>query len=199
MENEPKLKSGPKPKYTPEELRARKNLQSKAHYERKKNPDFVSEPKKPKYTPEERLERNREINLAWYHAHKDDPGFRKRVSATGTRAMQRRPWKGITVGAVNRAKERGIPFDSDLLEWAAERYTGRCELSGLEFRPNRGHGCGPAPFSPSIDRIKPELGYVKTNCRFIIHALNALKGSGSEEDAFAIAAAWVDAVRAHPA
>lgn len=185
-----KLKCGPKPKYTPEELRARKNLRSRAYYERKKNPDFVSEPKKPKYTPEERLARDREINLTWYYAHKDER--RSTRSAINLRSTQRRPWKAIAVGAINRAKKRGIPYDPDLLEWAAVRYTGKCELTGLEFRPNRGHGCGPAPFSPSIDRIDPALGYTKGNCRFILHALNALKGAGTDEDAITIAKAFVE-------
>jgi hypothetical protein len=48
-----------------------------------------------------------------------------------------------------------------------------------------------SPFSPSIDRIIPTLGYTKGNCRFILHALNALKGSGTDEQALAIAGAFV--------
>lgn len=114
------------------------------------------------------------------------------MSEINLRSMQRRPWKAITVGAMVRAKKRGIPYDSDLLEWAAARYTGRCELTGLEFRPNRGHGCGPAPFSPSIDRIDPLLGYTKGNCRFILHAINAMKGSGTDEEVAFILRAFVE-------
>lgn len=134
---------------------------------------------KPKYTPEERAQRTREINLAYYYRNREK---RKEVNRDfNRRNMLANPWKSLVNGARTRSRASGIECNIDH-EWAAARYTGRCELTGLEFRPNRGHGCGPAPFSPSIDRINPALGYTKGNCRFILHALNALKGAGTDAD-----------------
>jgi hypothetical protein len=48
-------------------------------------------------------------------------------------------------------------------------------------------------FSPSIDRIDPEIGYLETNCRFVLFAINGLKGRGTDADLFAIAHALVKA------
>jgi len=83
---------------------------------------------------------------------------------------------------------KGLPFDLTL-EWAREKYTGRCELTELEFKPQIGVQC---PFSPSIDRIVPELGYVQSNCRFVLSALNSLKQNGTDEDLLLIARALVE-------
>jgi hypothetical protein len=144
---------------------------------------------KPKYTPEERAIRTREINLAYYYRNREK---RKAINLEfARRRSNAAPWTVLVHCARTRAKKAGLPFDIDY-PWAEARWDGRCEITGLEFRPNRGHGCGPAPFSPSIDRIIPALGYTKGNCRFILHALNALKGAGTDEDAIAIAKAFVE-------
>jgi hypothetical protein len=71
-----------------------------------------------------------------------------------------------------RCRRNGIPFELDP-EWLASRLSaGRCELSGIKFelkihRSDRAH-----PFSPSVDRIAPSLGYTKSNCRVVLFALN---------------------------
>lgn len=65
---------------------------------------------------------------------------------------------------------------------------GCCALSGITFP------LGPlTPYSMTIDRIKPELGYTKSNVRFIIFGLNALKGPGTDEDVLKICRAVVGA------
>jgi hypothetical protein len=43
------------------------------------------------------------------------------------------------------------------------------------------------PFSPSIDRIRNDLGYVRGNVWIISHKANAMKHSGSAEDLAKIA------------
>lgn len=63
----------------------------------------------------------------------------------------------------------------------------RCALSGLPFRNG-----GLNPYSPSLDRIKPELGYVPGNVRVILHGLNSLKSTGTDEDVVAICRAVVE-------
>jgi len=83
------------------------------------------------------------------------------------------------------AEKRGIPFEiTD--DWARARWTGRCEITTLDFvRGGKGHG--PHPFSPSLDRIDPKLGYVPGNARFILWGCNALKGVGTDNDMLRIA------------
>jgi hypothetical protein len=68
---------------------------------------------------------------------------------------------------------------------------GRCELSNIEFRPVETKGKATL-FSPSLDRVKPELGYVPGNVRFILNGLNNLKGSATDEDLFLVCEAVME-------
>lgn len=47
---------------------------------------------------------------------------------------------------------------------------------------------------PSIDRIDPKVGYLTSNCRIILHAVNALKGEGTDADILLVANAIVEAL-----
>jgi hypothetical protein len=184
-------------KLSPEELRAHKAAIKRRCYHKHKGDPGVREALN-------------EANLARYHAkkgdssfmdalnakrrerydkRKNDPEYVKHLSEKFRRTAMRRMWDGIVRGAIKRSIAKNLPYDPDLLEWAPTVWTGRCALSGIEFRRNV--GLGPGPFSPSIDRIRPELGYTKGNCRFILHAINAMKGSGSDEEMLLIARALV--------
>lgn len=87
------------------------------------------------------------------------------------------PWHQLLTSARARAKESDIACD--LTEaWAVKTWTGYCAVSGLKFilgEPER------HPLAPSIDKIDPNKGYVQTNCRFITWAVNAMKGTHSDE------------------
>ncbi len=99
--------------------------------------------------------------------------------------------KFLLKGGAVRAKQRNLPFDlTD--DWARARWTGRCELTGIEFRQSF---VRQNPFSPSLDRIDPRAGYVQGNCRFILAAVNYLKGSGSDMYMYAIAQALLAGVK----
>jgi hypothetical protein len=50
-------------------------------------------------------------------------------------------------------------------------------------------GLGPTLLSPSIDRIIPSCGYQQWNSRFILLGVNSLKGSGSDDEMYAVAQA----------
>lgn len=118
---------------------------------------------------------------------------RKKVRQDGKTRWQGRlqskaPWFSLLNGAKGRAAKANLPFNLTS-EWAAARWTGRCELTDLEFRATPGHG--PHFFSATIDRIDAKLGYVMENCRFVIHAINAMKSDGTDADVLLAAIAIV--------
>lgn len=142
---------------------------------------------------------------AWYAAHPDEANAKSKrrrkeqpkwfrenepryYKTYRSKTEASRPWRYLFMSARSRAREKGIPFElTD--EWASARWTGRCEITGVAFRVNSTRG--PHPFSPSIDRKNPALGYTFDNARFILWGCNAIKGVGSEEDMITIARAIV--------
>lgn len=86
----------------------------------------------------------------------------------------------------NKRKEceaKNIPFDLDE-EWYRDRIEAGCALTNLPFVMD-------SPKvdtrSPSVDRINPNGGYLKSNCRLILHSLNSFKGSGNDDEMYLIA------------
>jgi hypothetical protein len=83
--------------------------------------------------------------------------------------------------ASDRAKRGALPFDLDRDWLEAKLKPMVCELSGLpleriprgKFRIN--------PFAPSLDRIRPELGYVKSNVRIIAFIVNRSRSDFGDE------------------
>lgn len=115
---------------------------------------------------------------AWREKHRDH--LRERGVALHYQTRILTPWKHILRSRYRDALKRGIPFELTP-EWAAARWTGRCELSGIPFDLKRNVS---GFYSPSIDKIKPELGYLPDNSRFVLFAINAFKNNGTDEDVF---------------
>ena len=97
------------------------------------------------------------------------------------------PWRRMVIAAKQRATAKAMPFDLTF-EWASKRWTGFCELTNLPFVVTRENGAT-AIFSPSLDRIIPVLGYVQTNCRFVLLGINGLKNDGTDEAMYLVAEA----------
>lgn len=125
-------------------------------------------------------EQRRERRAQW------DANYERRRSELYHETRQRFPWRNALNGSKVRAKKLSAAFDLDR-EWCEKRWTGRCEVTNIEFILSKERN--PYIFSPSLDRIVPSLGYTKDNCRFVLHAVNALKGAGSDEDMYRIALA----------
>lgn len=89
-----------------------------------------------------------------------------------------------------RADKQGVPFDLTLEDVMVLGDV--CALSGLPFEITNSPG-HPCPYSPSLDRVKPQLGYVRGNIRLILNALNAMKGAGTDDDMRKIVNALVGA------
>lgn len=101
------------------------------------------------------------------------------------------PWRSLLRGAKSRAAKNGLLFDLDI-EWAKNRWTGFCEMTGLSFSsPERRVGYKRKNFSPSIDRISCEKGYTKENCRFVLWCINAFKATGTDSEIYRVAAAML--------
>lgn len=166
-----------------------------------------------KQSPEERKQAKSACALAWYYANRErrldemrtyrreNPekqneyelkrrGTERRsqmLRASEERLRELTPWRTVLREAKKRAGQRGLAFDlTD--EWCAERWTGVCELTGIRFVVGDRKK---TPFTASIDRKNPSLGYVRENCRFLLLAVNMLKFVGTDEDMFKIAEALI--------
>ena len=134
-----------------------------------------------------RVRKRRAEKPDWYREH--EPLYQKTYR---TKVLSTRPWRYMLRSRRDDAERKQIPFDlTD--EWAAARWTNRCEITGLEFRPNTKPG--PHPFSASLDRINPAFGYTQSNSRFILFGCNAIKGVGTDWDMLEIARAIIKAAR----
>jgi hypothetical protein len=73
-------------------------------------------------------------------------------------------------------------------QWLRERLNaGVCELTHLRFDYTK------SIFRPSIDRIDPNKGYITDNCRLVCLGFNMMRSDSSDEDAFILAKAIVNA------
>ncbi len=132
---------------------------------------------------EEYNDRQKQYRVRW------GDRFRTSRQAYFQKTRQQSPTVILIRNAKARAKEKGLAFDLTHA-WARERWTGHCEVTDIPFViGERGHG--PKFFCPTLDRIQPDLGYTQDNCRIILHAVNALKGTGTDDDMLMIAEAIV--------
>jgi hypothetical protein len=104
---------------------------------------------------------------------------------------RRRPWKTIENAKRSNAKKRNIPY-ALTAKWFELNYQRGCAITGLAFCP--GHGVI-GPLSATVDRIDPSKGYTPRNCRLVLHAVNAMRGSGDDELMMRIARAIVSRKR----
>jgi len=98
--------------------------------------------------------------------------------------------------ARRRAAKFGVPFDispSDILKvWPGD---GLCPVLGIPLRRNYDGNGGNAKDSPSLDRVRPEFGYVKGNIAVISQKANLLKGDETDPAVFRRLADWIERVK----
>src|SRR5882672_6125195 len=127
----------------------------------------------------------RKAKPEWYR--EKEPGY---YQSYRTGQLEKRPWRYVFQARRLDAAKRNIEFTlTD--EWCALQWTGRCELTGIQFERNPKKARGPYPFSCSLDRIEANKGYTPDNCRFILFGCNSAKGSGSDADLYRIALALI--------
>lgn len=92
--------------------------------------------------------------------------------------------KKIMINRVkDRAAQNNIPFD---LEVSDLEIPVTCPVLGITLAVSIGKRGG-SPDSPSIDRVVPELGYVRGNVRVISNKANRIKQDATYEEIVAVA------------
>lgn len=98
--------------------------------------------------------------------------------------------RGTLRAVLRGARARGVLCDlhvRDLMDlWDAQG--GKCALSGIAMTYRQGKLL---LTSVSVDRVVARKGYVKGNVRLVCMALNALRGSASDKEAYGVAKAFV--------
>lgn len=121
-----------------------------------------------------------------------DPAFRAKHSARNNKRLKERRSDAVTWArwALNqiraRAKLRGIPFSLEPGDFEAPL---RCPALGviLVYGGTRGE-----MFAPTVDRLRPELGYVKGNVRVISRRANSIKNDSVNPDELRLVALYME-------
>ena len=90
--------------------------------------------------------------------------------------------------AKERAKLKGVPFDLDIEDITVPEV---CPALGIPLEPNVG-GRGFKSGSPSLDKIRPELGYVRGNVRVISMLANRIKSDCTDPAVFRKVADYIE-------
>lgn len=92
----------------------------------------------------------------------------------------RDPARWLLLVAKARAKKRGIVFDIDASDIVIPTH---CPILGIPlFQKQKTHKRDATPNSPSLDRIRSELGYVKGNVQVISWRANNIKRDATPEE-----------------
>ena len=83
--------------------------------------------------------------------------------------------KSMFSAAKNRAKTKGVPFDIDVSDIIIPEF---CPVLGLRLVSHIGRR-GPLDDTPSLDRIRPEGGYVRGNIWVISSRANRMKNDAT--------------------
>jgi hypothetical protein len=129
-----------------------------------------------------------EYTRDYYQRKRADPEW---VAAARQRSLEYlrtkvTPELRMLASARERAKKQGLPFDIELADIVIPEV---CPLLGIPLVSGLCKGKkGPTPESPSLDRLRPELGYVKGNVWVISHRANGIKHNATPDELKLIAA-----------
>lgn len=121
---------------------------------------------------------NKEKRDQYAKAYREANRDKQRAYNRSYVALNRRMLKS----AQYRAEQEGLPFNLDESDVVVPSH---CPVLGIPLQRCRGRGFNPN--SPSLDKIVPELGYVKGNVRVISLRANALKKDATPAELRAVA------------
>lgn len=128
-------------------------------------------------------DQRRAVSKSWRVTNSDKAKAQsKRLDPKKKRERQRKwehshPENRLLNGARTRAKSKNIIFNLELQDIHIPKF---CPVLGLELKISITGKLQNS--SPSLDRIKPELGYVKGNIRVISWRANTLKNNATLEE-----------------
>ena len=94
-----------------------------------------------------------------------------------------------------RSNKYNFPFDLDR-DWVIKKLkAGICELSKIPFDLTANGKNHFNPYGPSIDRIDPQKGYTKNNCRIILICINFAIGQWGIKNYLTVAKTVIDTQR----
>lgn len=100
------------------------------------------------------------------------------------------PAKHMWMHAKKRAKEQDLPFEITVEDIELLIPINRiCPILGIPMQQN---ACGFADDSMSLDKLKPELGYVKDNIAVISYLANRIKSNVSDPTVLRKIAEWLE-------
>jgi len=115
------------------------------------------------------------------------PGYTRHRSRDWAR---KNPERNLCWSAKSRAKRLGIPFDLTPEDIFIPDF---CPVFGIKMQRSE-KSVGHYLESPTLDRIVPELGYVRGNIAVISGKANLIKNFGTAEEHERIAA-WLRAIK----
>jgi len=121
----------------------------------------------------------KEYDRAHYAANREkkaeyQAANREKVAEGKRQRHAANPEKRALTGARNRARKLGLPFDLVEADLIAPKLCMYCDQPMSRETGNMNT-------TPSVDRIKPELGYVKANIAIICGRCNRLKQDSTPE------------------
>ncbi len=116
--------------------------------------------------------RHLETSKKWHQAN------RNRVNIIRNRWRDSHPDRQLLHNAKMRARVLKLPFNLTIDDIFIPEF---CLVLGMKLNWTRGRG-RTQPDCPSLDRLRPELGYVKENVQVISWRANWLKRDGTLEE-----------------
>ena len=103
------------------------------------------------------------------------PEHKKQWSRYTKAFRARNPFRAKVSTFKAKSRQLGLPFDLDE-QWFVDNQGTHCPILGIEFNANDRNA------QASVDRIIPELGYTKGNCRIISMKANRLKNNATIDE-----------------
>lgn len=122
------------------------------------------------------LDRTQAKNAAREAARKKDPKLAQQALASNA-AWRRADYRRGMFTRCKTAAKQGIPFDLESYEDIP--YATHCPVFGVLLEMGQG---SMHPFSPSLDRIVPALGYTKGNIIVVSLRANTIKSDATPEE-----------------
>ncbi len=95
------------------------------------------------------------------------------------------PERCLWRAAKARAKKKGVPFSITVSDIVIPL---TCPILGVPLEIGKAKG---NPYTPSLDRIRPELGYIPGNIAVMSNRANTIKSYGTGEEHYKIAK-WME-------